>query len=218
MSAKAQLFVTMKLDDLTRRVGAGATVGALGAGTILAPETVRRFACDAGIVPVVLGSQGEILDLGRTVRWFTAAQAKALWLHEDVEVLGAQKSDPRFWGWASSTCPYVEAMIEGWAGDEPGGFRHGWLVGQATRLAAAKRLGCIADRDHQRALAALQDRFEILLTGGDRRSAAPGEFVGVVRWGEERVAAMSDKRARDELGGHDHPQPRPSAFCKGVPR
>ena len=82
ISAKAQLFVTMKLDDLVNRLGAGATVGGLGSGTVLAPETVRRLACDAGIVPVVLGSKGEVLELGRTVRWFTAAQAKALWLRD----------------------------------------------------------------------------------------------------------------------------------------
>lgn len=82
ISAKAQVFVTMKLDDLVDRLGAGATVGGLGSGTLLAPETVRRLACDAGIVPVVLGSKGEVLELGRTVRWFTAAQAKALWLRD----------------------------------------------------------------------------------------------------------------------------------------
>jgi hypothetical protein len=40
---------------------------------------VRRIACDAGVIPMVLGSQGEILDLGRTRRLFTPAQLKYLW-------------------------------------------------------------------------------------------------------------------------------------------
>ena len=60
---KAAVFVTMGYQDLVERTGAGTTL----TGELLAPETVRRMACDAGIIPVVLGSQGEVLDLGRTV-------------------------------------------------------------------------------------------------------------------------------------------------------
>ena len=48
----------------------------------LAPETVRRLACDASVVPVVLGSRGEVLDLGRTVRLFSPAQTRRLWLRD----------------------------------------------------------------------------------------------------------------------------------------
>jgi hypothetical protein len=39
---------------------------------------VRRLACTAGLVPVVLGGAGEILDLGREQRLYTPAQHKAL--------------------------------------------------------------------------------------------------------------------------------------------
>jgi len=39
---------------------------------------LRRLAGDAGIVPEVLGDQGEVLDLGRTKRMFTRAQRLAL--------------------------------------------------------------------------------------------------------------------------------------------
>ena len=38
----------------------------------------RRLACTAGLVPAVLGTRSEVLDLGRTARLFTPAQRKAL--------------------------------------------------------------------------------------------------------------------------------------------
>jgi hypothetical protein len=79
---KAELFVTVTLEDLVARANA-ATVFASGeAGTLLGPETARRVACDAGVVPVVLGKDGQILDLGRRFRLFTSAQLRALWLRD----------------------------------------------------------------------------------------------------------------------------------------
>ena len=107
-TAKAQLFVTVDysvLADSVRAkadvdgeagaqtdcgtgvggstvVRAGATVGGADAGTLLAPETVRRLACDASIIPVVLGSRGEVLDFGLEKRLFTPAQTKRLWLRD----------------------------------------------------------------------------------------------------------------------------------------
>ncbi|WP_228405121.1 HNH endonuclease signature motif containing protein [Pseudarthrobacter sp. L1SW] len=41
-------------------------------------ETLRKIACDADIIPALLGTNGEILDLGRKTRLFTAAQRLAL--------------------------------------------------------------------------------------------------------------------------------------------
>jgi hypothetical protein len=77
-AAKAAVVVTVGYQDLKDRTGAGTTL----TGQVLAPETVRRLACDAGIIPVVLGSQGEVLDLGRTVRLATPKQVKALWIRD----------------------------------------------------------------------------------------------------------------------------------------
>ena len=45
-------------------------------------EQARRFACQADIVPVVLGGKGEILDLGRARRLFSPAQRKAMALRD----------------------------------------------------------------------------------------------------------------------------------------
>jgi hypothetical protein len=80
---KAQLIVTMDWESLASGVrGAGVTVGGSDTGTMLAPETVRRLACNASVIPVVLGSEGEILDQGRAVRFFTPAQTRRLWLRD----------------------------------------------------------------------------------------------------------------------------------------
>ena len=79
---KTTLLLTMDLDALKDRVGAGTTIGGLDAGTHLAPETVRRLACDGSVIPVLLGTAGEVLDWGRAVRFFTEAQTRRLWLRD----------------------------------------------------------------------------------------------------------------------------------------
>lgn len=102
---KAQVLVTISLQALLGELGLdGAldscrTSGAFGPGAghperghaggvtatgeVLAPSVVRKMACDGGVIPVVLGSEGEVLDLGRTARFFTPAQRKALWLRDE---------------------------------------------------------------------------------------------------------------------------------------
>ncbi|KQZ90526.1 hypothetical protein ASD62_15790 [Phycicoccus sp. Root563] len=79
---KAEVFVTVSLDDLVARSNAATVFGSGEAGALIGPETARRIACDAGIVPVVLGKDGEVLDLGRRFRLFTSAQLRALWLRD----------------------------------------------------------------------------------------------------------------------------------------
>jgi hypothetical protein len=54
----------------------------LGAGTPLAPETARRLACDAEILPVVLDGKSDVLDIGRASRTWTAAIRRAAWLRD----------------------------------------------------------------------------------------------------------------------------------------
>ncbi len=85
-TTKAQLFVTIDIDRLTEQVRAGTVLAGpgtgSGAGDVLAASTVRRMACDATILPVVLGAQGQVLDLGFGRRCFTAGQTKALWLRD----------------------------------------------------------------------------------------------------------------------------------------
>ena len=47
-------------------------------GIPLPPETVRRLACEAVIVPIVLNGAGEALDCGREQRVANRAQRRAL--------------------------------------------------------------------------------------------------------------------------------------------
>ena len=73
-----QLNVTVDFDALARRVA----VGQLDAGALLSPETTRRLACDAQILPVVLGGASVPIDLGRARRLFTGGSRQAVLLRD----------------------------------------------------------------------------------------------------------------------------------------
>jgi hypothetical protein len=74
--AKANITVTIDLQDLK-----AATADAIGQtvyGDGLSAATIRRLACDAKIIPLVLGSNSEPLDVGRCERLVTRAMRRAL--------------------------------------------------------------------------------------------------------------------------------------------
>ena len=48
----------------------------------IAPETARRLACDAELIPAVLGGNGEVLDIGQADHAFTTAQRRAAYLRD----------------------------------------------------------------------------------------------------------------------------------------
>ena len=50
----------------------------LDTGHRISPGLARKLACEAGIIPAVLGSKSQVLDLGRTTRFHTKAQRIAL--------------------------------------------------------------------------------------------------------------------------------------------
>jgi hypothetical protein len=54
------------------------TTGVTNDGAVLSAETLRRLACDAHLLPTVLGGQGEVLDVGRARRTATDAQHRGL--------------------------------------------------------------------------------------------------------------------------------------------
>ncbi|MGC4941171.1 DUF222 domain-containing protein [Kribbella sp. DT2] len=71
---KPHITVTIALADLK----AGTGVGTLATGTTLSAATIRRLACDAGIIPLVLGSNSEPLDVGTEHRFVTLAIRQTL--------------------------------------------------------------------------------------------------------------------------------------------
>lgn len=75
--AATSVVVTIDLEQLATGVGFGTLVGPEGGEKVTAGE-VRRLACQAGIIPAVLGGKSEVLDLGRSKRLFSPAQRKAL--------------------------------------------------------------------------------------------------------------------------------------------
>ncbi|WP_299442239.1 hypothetical protein [uncultured Phycicoccus sp.] len=126
---------------------------------------------------------------------------------EDAEVLTSEASDPANWPWPTSTCRYFEGVRTGWATDRPRGSRHNWLVSQCTRLAVARRNGCLTVTDHERALEVLHKRFDALLSEGDPRVEGFKEFEDAIEWGVRRAATKSTAECEAELGGHAHEAP-----------
>ncbi len=90
---RPQVMATIDYRDLLARIHettcATATTGQSGTGTRtgtgtllftgpVTADTVRKIACDADIIPVVLGGAGQVLDIGRASRVFPPHIRKAL--------------------------------------------------------------------------------------------------------------------------------------------
>ncbi|MBK8733396.1 MAG: DUF222 domain-containing protein [Actinomycetales bacterium] len=65
---------TGTLIDMAPSSGAATT----DTGQLISASAARRIACNAGILPVVLGGPGHVLDVGRQERFFTEHQRTAL--------------------------------------------------------------------------------------------------------------------------------------------
>ncbi|MFH5879640.1 DUF222 domain-containing protein [Arthrobacter sp. NA-172] len=89
---RPQVMVTISYQDLLNRLETSAAQGPrykatrsdpASSGTFTfagpaTPGTIRKIACDADIIPVLLGSNGRILDIGRASRIFPPHIRKAL--------------------------------------------------------------------------------------------------------------------------------------------
>jgi hypothetical protein len=67
---RPQVTVTVPLEVLEARIAGAGLMGfadGIGLGAIT-PERARRWACDAEVIPVVLGREGQPLDVGRAAR------------------------------------------------------------------------------------------------------------------------------------------------------
>ncbi|TPG19159.1 HNH endonuclease signature motif containing protein [Pedococcus bigeumensis] len=163
---KAELFVTVSLQDLVARSNAATVFGSGEAGTLIGPETARRIACDAGIVPVVLGKDGQVLDLGRRFRLFTSAQLRALWLRDG--------------GCTFPNCTVPASWCDGHH------LRH-WVDGGATDLGNAALL---CGRHHT--IVHRKGYYGELIDGHVRWLLVPGSYD---RWLADRQAASAGRAA-----------------------
>ncbi|CAN5540791.1 hypothetical protein BH23ACT6_BH23ACT6_13750 [soil metagenome] len=90
---KAAVQVTISWDVLLAELtGTGTTT----TGEVLSPETVRKMACDADLIPIVLGTDNEILNMGRTKRLVTPGQRRVLG-HRDQHCSFPGCSTPAPW-------------------------------------------------------------------------------------------------------------------------
>ncbi|HET8560236.1 MAG TPA: DUF222 domain-containing protein [Marmoricola sp.] len=82
------LLVHISLEALRSAVGAAR----LDSGAHLSAAAARKLACEAGIIPAVLGGDSVPLDLGRERRLHTKAQRQALSaLHDSCAVVGCDR-------------------------------------------------------------------------------------------------------------------------------
>jgi len=212
------------------RIIDGTDVARAGAQLKRWRQLVKRCAAEAG------GAADSVQDLARILRvpgTYNRKGAPVLITAEfpdDAEPLTLDEIDDRLtdaaiptardeppgegaapaagWATAGATCHYAAAMLEAWQLERvDSGSRHAWLVSQATRLAAAHRLGCLADPDLARqALAMAFERVMAIPTGDPTGRTAPGylEVDSALEWGVARAEAMSEAEARAELGDHEH--------------
>ena len=113
----ATVVVTMPLETLEGRLGAGLVLAS--PGTLLSPAAARRLACTAGVVPAVLGTDGQVLDQGRRARTATKAQRLALTVQQDgvcgIEHCGAPAAwcDAHHWRgrWADGAPTDLDGLV-----------------------------------------------------------------------------------------------------------
>ncbi|GAW48198.1 HNH nuclease [Nocardioides sp. PD653] len=74
----ATVVVTMTLETLEGRLQAAQ----LDTGEHLSPGLARRLACEAGVIPAVLGGPSEVLDVGRKARFHTTPMRIAMALRD----------------------------------------------------------------------------------------------------------------------------------------
>ena len=114
------LIITIPFATLKAELGAAEILGAgtipsdpdadACAGEAITAAQARRLACNAQLIPAVLGGDSEILDLGRSQRLFTAAQRRALLLRD--RTCRAERCDiPGTWAEAHHWIPWLEGGL-----------------------------------------------------------------------------------------------------------
>lgn len=132
---RPRVVVTLREADLRERAE---QAGVLAPDQQISAGDLRRLCCDADLTPVVLGSESEILDVGRTQRLVTPALRRALSVRDGGCVFpGCSATDERcdahhivpWWAGGATClanlallCPHHHALVEPprfWSGAPP---------------------------------------------------------------------------------------------------
>lgn len=99
----ATVVITMELERLRQGLGAAT----LDTGGRISPSEARRMACNAGLVPAVLGTRSTPLDLGRTTRLHNGQQRTAMGIRDGgCTAVGCDR--PPAWCEAHHEVPWLE--------------------------------------------------------------------------------------------------------------
>ncbi|MFB0836358.1 DUF222 domain-containing protein, partial [Arthrobacter halodurans] len=83
----------------------GLMVSEAALGGTVHPNAIRRLACGADLIPVVLGTAGQVLDAGRAARLFSEDQHRVLYARDrgctapgcTVPAAGCEAHHVRWW-------------------------------------------------------------------------------------------------------------------------
>jgi hypothetical protein len=112
----ATIVVTMTLECLKGRLE---QAGLLDTGDKISPSMARRLACEAGLIPAVLGGRSEVLDLGRKRRFHSKAQRTAIALRD-------QHCTEPGCDWPPAMCHTHHDLA--WSRGGPTDYEHGRLL------------------------------------------------------------------------------------------
>lgn len=104
MRSTSTVMAVVRLSDLEAATGVGWLADV---DEPVAAASVQELACDAGFARIVLGADGEVLQLGRTERLFSSAQRKALAVR-DGGCVWPQCTAPPSWCHAHHVTPWQE--------------------------------------------------------------------------------------------------------------
>ena len=103
---RPHISVTIDLEDLRRRIGAAY----LAHGGPVPAGRARMWACDANIIPIVLGGASQVLDVGRSSRSFPTGARRAI-THRDKGCTWPGCDRPAGW----TDCHHVISWLDGGA-------------------------------------------------------------------------------------------------------
>ncbi|TWF93870.1 HNH endonuclease [Saccharopolyspora dendranthemae] len=112
---RVQVQVSVDYDDLVRSLdpqAEGVVPGVFTDGTPITTDNVRRLACDAGILPIVLGSDGVAVDYGREERTAPPVQRAALFRRDGVCAFPGCEHPP-----GTSQAHHIRHWLDGGATD-----------------------------------------------------------------------------------------------------